>query len=240
MNKEEEFIKGLYDEANNQLNEVYKEQKSNRDDLLNEIAGILLAYTIVKDIMGMSKQEISKEFNRLSKIIVQSSKGQAKLTESVMTEILTNTSKSTFNFYSYNAKLKDVQKIINDNFKGKHFSERIWDNETEVAKHLHKQVNDFLQGKINVNQIKKDIEKTFNNNAYEVRRLVETEVNRVSGSSFDRFCKETDVKRVRYDATLDSNLCSDCGQYNDEIYDFDKKIELPRHPLCRCHYSVVD
>ena len=231
MNKEEEFIKGLYDEANNQLNEVYKEQKANRDDLLSEIAGILLTYTIINDVMSMSKQESSKEFNRLSKIIVQFSKGQAKLTEGILTDILTNTAKNTFDFYSYNAKLKDVQDIINNNFKGKHFSERVWDNETEVAKHLRKQVNDFLQGKINVNQIKKDIEKTFNNSAYEVRRLVETEVNRCSNSAFDRFCIETDVKKVRYNATLDSKLCSDCGQYHNKIFDFNNKIKLPRHPF---------
>ena len=231
MNKEEEFIQGLYDDANNKLNEVYIEQKSNRDDLLNDIAGILLTYTITKDIMGMSKQESSKEFSRLSKTIIQSSKGQAKLTESVITEILTATSKNTFSFYSYNAKLKDVQRIVDSNFKGKHFSERVWDNETEVAKHLHKQVNDFLQGKINVNQIKKEIEKTYNNNSYEVRRLVETEVNRCSNSAFDRFCIETDVKKVRYNATLDSKLCSDCGQYHDKIFDFNNKIKLPRHPF---------
>lgn len=240
--KEEElaFIESLYDDSNEQLNEVYREQKNNKDKLLQLIANIMLTYAIVDTIMNMSKKEKTIELAILTKIITKSSKAQATLTEGVLNAILTNTTKNTFNFYSYNYKLKDVQKIIDANFKGKHFSKRIWDNETETAKHLHKQVNDFLQGKINVNQIKKDIEKTFNNNAYEVRRLVETEVNRVSGSAFDRFCKETDVKRVRYDATLDSNLCSDCGQYNDVIFDFDKKIELPKHPLCRCHYSIVD
>ena len=34
------------------------------------------------------------------------------------------------------------------------FYERVWENENEVAKYLHKQVNNFLNGKINVNQIK--------------------------------------------------------------------------------------
>lgn len=239
MNKEEEFIQGLYDEANSKLNEVYKGQKSNRDDLLNEIAGILLTYTIVNDIMGMSKQESSKEFNRLSKIIVQFSKGQAKLTESVMTEILTNTSKSTFNFYSYNSKLKDVQKIINDNFKGKHFSKRVWDNETETAKHLHKQVDNFLQGKVNVNQIKKDLERTFNNNAYEVRRLVETEVNRVEDESFRRFCRETGVTKVKRNEILDSKICSQCAELDGQIYNLDNAPGVV-HPLCRGFNTILE
>jgi len=239
MDKEEEFIQGLYDEANNQLNEVYKEQKANRDDLLSEIASILLTYTIVNDIMGMSKQEISREFNRLSKTIVQFSKGQATLTEGILSGILTNTTKNTFDFYGYNAKLKDVQKIIEDNFKGKHFSERVWDNETEVAKHLHKQVNDFLQGKVNVNQIKKDIEKTFNNSAYEVRRLTETEVNRVEDESFRRFCKETGVTKVKRNEILDSKICGQCAELDGQIYNLDNAPGVV-HPLCRGFNSIVD
>lgn len=240
IEEELEFIESLYDDANEQLSKVYEEQKNNRDSLLSEIANIMLTYAIVDTIMDMSKKEKTIELARLTKIITKSSKVQATLTESVLNTILTNTTKNTFNFYSYNAKLKDVQKIIDANFKGKHFSERIWDNETETAKHLYKQINDFLQGKINVNQIKKDLERTFNNSAYEVGRLAETEVSRVSNNAFDRFCIETNVKRVRYDATLDSKLCIDCAQYDNEIFDFDKKIELPKHPKCRCHYSIVD
>ena len=136
--------------------------------------------------------------------------------------------------------MKDVRKIVNANFKGKHFSTRVWTNEKQVAKHLHKQVKQFLDGKINVNQIKKDIEKTYNTNAYNAKRLVETEVNRCSNEAFTRFCKETGVEKVRYNAILDKRLCSDCEEYHDNVYDLNKKIELPRHPLCRCFYTVEE
>ncbi|EPY2275252.1 minor capsid protein, partial [Clostridium sporogenes] len=148
--------------------------------------------------------------------------------------------KNTFNFYSYNANLKDIRKIIESNFKGKHFSTRVWENEKAVGEHLHKQVKQFLDGKINVNQIKKDIEKTFNTNAYNAKRLTETEVNRCSSNAFDRFCIETGVKKVRYNATLDNRLCAICAPDNDKVFDFKNKIELPRHPLCRCFYEIVD
>ena len=92
------------------------------------------------------------------------------------------------------------------NFKGKHFSKRIWSNEKEVANHLHRKVNDFLKGKVNVNQIRKDIEKTFNTSAYNSKRLVTTEVARCSSNAFDRYCKEVGVKKVKYNATLDINM----------------------------------
>ncbi|WP_346890328.1 minor capsid protein [Clostridium sp. UBA1056] len=136
--------------------------------------------------------------------------------------------------------MKDVKKIIDNNFKGKHFSERVWENENEVANHLHKKIDDFLNGKVNVNQIKKDIETTYNTNAYNAKRLTETEVTRCSSNAFDRFCKEAGVKKVRYNATLDSKLCDDCGQYHDKVFNLDKKIDVPRHPLCRCFYTIED
>ncbi|NEZ76201.1 phage head morphogenesis protein, partial [Clostridium botulinum] len=51
MTREEEFVESLYNEANEQLEEVYKEQKKNRDELLQEIALIMLTYTVLDGLM---------------------------------------------------------------------------------------------------------------------------------------------------------------------------------------------
>lgn len=240
MTEEEKFAKNLYDEANEQLKEVYKEQKQNRDELLQAIAMIILTYTVLDGLMSLKSKDKSKEYKRLSKLIKSVTQSQKGTQARVVNKILDNTVKTTFNFYSYNANLKDIRKIIESNFKGKHFSTRVWENEKAVGEHLHKQVKQFLDGKINVNQIKKDIEKTFNTNAYNAKRLTETEVNRCSNNAFDRFCIETGVKKVRYNATLDNRLCPICAPDNDKVFDFKNKIELPRHPLCRCFYEIVD
>lgn len=236
---EVKFIESLYDNANEEIKEIYKEQKQNRDDLLQEIAKILLTYTIVNDIMSMTKNERDKECTRLFSVITTFAKSQAKNTEKVITDILTNTVNNTYDFYSYNAKLKDVKAIIDANYKDKHFSTRVWDNETEVAKQLHIQTQEFLKGNINVNQIKKDIETTFNTNAYNAKRLTETEVSRCSNSAFDRFCIETDVKKLRYKATL-CRTCDECMSYHNKIFDFRNKIEIPKHPICHCYYEIVE
>ncbi|WP_287165273.1 minor capsid protein [Clostridium sp.] len=240
MTEDERFYKSIYDEANEQLKEVYKEQKQNRDELLQAIAMIILTYTGLDGIMSIKNKDKNKENKRLSNIILSFANSQGSTQERVLKDELNNTVKNTFNFYSYNANLKDVRKIIESNFNGKHFSTRVWENEKAVGEHLHKQVKQFLDGKINVNQIKKDIEKTFNTSAYNAKRLVETEVNRCSSNAFDRFCKETGVKKVRYNAILDRRLCSDCAQYHDKVFNFNDKIELPRHPLCRCFYEIED
>ncbi len=56
MTREEEFSQGLYDEANEQLKEVYKEQKQNKDELLREIALIMFTYTIIDGLMSLKSK----------------------------------------------------------------------------------------------------------------------------------------------------------------------------------------
>ncbi|MDI9215955.1 minor capsid protein [Clostridium tertium] len=240
MTKEELFIESLYKLAEKQLKKIYKHKRLNRDVLLQEVANILLTYTIANDVMVMDRATIDKEYNKMSKLVNDIAKGEAATQEKIIEELLSTVVKETFSFYNYNKGFKDVKKIIEDNFKGKHFSERIWSNEKEVANHLDKKVKDFLKGKVNVNQIRKDIEKTFNASAYNSKRLVETEVSRVSSNAFDRYCEETGVKKVRYNATLDSKLCDDCGKYHDKVFDIKDKLETPRHPCCRCFYTIEE
>ncbi|MCR1933533.1 minor capsid protein [Clostridium tepidum] len=239
MTDEEKFIKSLYDEANEQLKEVYKEQKENRDELLKEIALIMLTYTVLDGLMSIKRGDKRKEYKRLSKLITSTTQSQKGTQTRVINNILNNTVENTFNFYSYNASLKDVKKIIENNFKGKHFSKRVWDNEKKVAEHLHKQVKNFLDGKVNVNQIKKDIEKTFNSNAYEAKRLTETEVNRCEDEAFRKFCKEVGVKKVRRNEILDYRTCSTCAELHGKVYDVDNAPGVV-HPLCRGFNTIEE
>ncbi|NME66047.1 minor capsid protein [Clostridium cadaveris] len=236
----QDFIEGLYDENENGLRDTYRQKKESRDELLKAIAIIMLSYNIVDGVMSLSRKDFLKESNNIKKLIKSLTLGDITQMQDNTNNILKNTAESVFDFYSYNHDLKDVEKIIKDGFKGKHFSDRIWDNEQAVANRLNKQCQDFLQGKINVNQIKNDIEKTYNTSAYNAKRLVETEVSRCSNQSFIRFCNETGVEKVRYNSVLDANTCNDCSQYNGRIYDLDKAPELPRHPLCRCFYEISD
>ena len=236
----QDFVESLYADMEKQLNDTYKQKKENRDELLKAIAMIMLTYTIVDNVMSLSKSDYDKQYNLLLSLITKLSRSDIEQITTNATNILKNTVKNTFDFYSYNHNLKDVEKIINQNFKGKHFSSRVWDNEQEVAKKLLKQCQDFLRGKINVNQIEKEIKDTYNTSSYNAKRLVETEVSRCHNEAFYKFCEETGVKKVKYNAVLDSRTCEDCSQYDGKIYDYDKKIDLNRHPMCRCFYEIYE
>ncbi|WP_462392157.1 hypothetical protein [Clostridium cadaveris] len=53
----EKFVQGLYDDAEEELKEVYKQQGTNMRELLNEIAMILLTYNIVDNVLNLSNKE---------------------------------------------------------------------------------------------------------------------------------------------------------------------------------------
>lgn len=239
MTDEEKFIESLYDEANEELKEVYRQQKESRDEILQEIAIIMLAYTVLDGLMDIKKNDKDKIYKKLSVLIVTNYKNISNKEVEVLNNILESTVRKTFKFYSYNADLREVRKIIEANFKGKHFSSRVWDNEQEVAKKLQSQIKKFLDGKINVNQIKKDIEKTFNTSAYNAKRLVTTEVNRCQNEAFMSFCKETGVKKVKRNETLDSRTCEECRSFHGKIFDLDEAPGII-HPMCRGFNEVYE
>ena len=232
MTDEEKFVEDLYEEANEQLKEVYKEQKEIRNELLQEIAMIMLTYTIIDGVMSISSPNKDSVYKKISKMIIIRQQYSSKKEIEILNNILESTVKKTFNFYSYNADLKDIRKIIESNFKGKHFSERVWSNEKNVANYLNKQIKSFVNGRVNVNQIKKDIEKTFNVSAYNAKRLVTTEVSRCQNEAFISFCKETGVKKIKRNETLDSKTCEECRSLHGKIYDLDKAPGII-HPMCR-------
>lgn len=239
MTDEEKFIESLYKEAEDELNEVYGQQKESRDELLKEIAMIMLTYTILDGLMNIKKNDKDEIYKKLSELIIINYKIISNKEIEVLNNILEVTVKKTFNFYSYNAGLKDIRRIVESNFKGKSFSKRVWSNEKAVANYLNRQIKNFINGRINVNHIKKDIEKTFNVGAYNAKRLTITEVTRCQNEAFRKLCKETNVKKIKRNAILDSKTCDDCYHLNGKIYNL-KDMPQISHPMCRCFYEVYE
>lgn len=241
MNKID-FIKSMYRMSNVELNNLYRNLRNSRNKLLQEIANIILNYTVENNIMVMSisqKNNLLKELtDEVNSFLKDKCTEEIKITNVVLEIVINETFK--YHKWNYNIGFDDVRKIINNSFKGKHFSTRVWDEEVKVAEKLHRQIKDFLYGKINVNQIRKEIENTFNSSAYNAKRLVETEVGRVHDESFKKFCSETGVERVKRNEILDAKTCNDCAEYDGEIYELDKAPILPVHPMCRGFYEIVD
>ncbi|MBY6789217.1 phage head morphogenesis protein [Clostridium botulinum] len=251
IDKQLEFTEELYNKADEQLKEVYKAQLSNRNEILTEIANTMLSYNIADSKLSISIVEKKKLKEKLSKVIrdkIQQELGnETKLTDG----ILKSTGKEKYNtnnyLYSlgvdYNLKPVDndtLEKIINVKVEEKTWSDRLWNNKSDLQKDLKLEIEDFLNGKTSVNEIEAKIKKKYNSNAYNTKRLVQDNVARIQESMNDVWREEHNIKRVLYMATLCHNTCGNCGQYDGKDYPVDKKpILLPQHPFCHCTYVNI-
>ena len=238
MDKNEEFYSSLYEDVENELKEVYKAHNEVKNDFLKDIAMLVITYKVIDTVLDMNKKDQLKESQYFLKVLSNFGEKEAETVDKKIKNVLISSIEKACDHYSYNINRKDVLKIVNEAFKGKTFSERVWDNQQEVVNLMQKTINDFLKGNINISQIKSIIEKQFNNNAFQINRLVNTEVARAVNSAFDEMCKATGVKKVKYNSILEKNTCPVCESRHGNVYKFENKPEIPNHPQCKCFYEI--
>ena len=117
-----EFVENLFKNSSSELKDLYKNQYLIERDIKDEIQRIMYIYTIENDVINMSRAEQQKEIKKLDKMIDD----------------------------FYNADKKEITDIVKRTYKGRHFSENVWNDETETAKYMKKQLFDFIKGKVNV------------------------------------------------------------------------------------------
>lgn len=243
-----EFAKELYDQTESKLKEAYNGQIKNRNDLLNQIAKILLSYNIDDNILNINAADKKKLYLELSDLIIKNIKSELNVETILTKDILTNAAKEKFNtnnyVYSLGAdfeitQLSDevLEKIISTKVDDKLWSDRLYDNKNEMCNVLQKEVEKFLKGETNVNQIGQKITNKYDINAHETKRLIQDNICRVQEGANDVWQHEHGIKKVMYMATLDGKVCSRCAKYDTEVFDTDEKpVQIPQHPFCRCVY----
>lgn len=232
------FIKGLYDEANKKIEEILEEHKSNKDELLKEIAFVLLIYKISDNIMKLNDIEKLKLNKKFLSIISKFFNKQVKLTDKIITEILKETSQNTYDFYGEKYTQKDIEDIVNRKYKGEVYTQRIKDNENKIANKLNNDIQDFIDGNIDVNTIKDNIEETYKENDFDVRRLTESEVNRTENVAFILLAKEAGIKSIYRHEVLDNKICLDCMAIANQVFDIDEAPDGAIHSFCRGWNSI--
>lgn len=248
------FADEIYKKSYSKILNIQKEQKKNRDDLLSQIAKILLSYNIIDSTLSLTTIEYKILYSNLEKIIDTIIKNELKDEQYIMKEILSDTCLDKYNTNNYiyslgknfkltQVDLKTLDKIINRKIKEKVWSDRLWNNKNEVAKDLKLQVKKFLKGDINVNEIEKVIKTKYNANAFNTDRLVRTEITRVQSESNEYWAKDHDIKQQLFLGTLDSKTSNICRTKDGLVFDIDdtNKPIPPLHPHCRsCLVNIID
>jgi SPP1 gp7 family putative phage head morphogenesis protein len=246
------FAEEIYNNADEQSKEMYKQQKKDMESLLDYIAKVLLGYTILDTILSLNSTEkikLRKEFNT---IINDISSGQFKQEKSIMQNIFELSVKDKYYSDAYvmdlgvNFKLKkltdkQIKEVVDNTIKGELWSSRLWSNKKELEGVLKVEVERFLQGNTNANKIQKVVQDKFNQNAFNTRRLVQTEVARCQNQANDVFAKEHGIEKQMFTATLDGKTSDFCRSHDGKIYKIDDpdKVFLPHHPFERSCYINV-
>lgn len=242
------FTEELNNQADEQILELHKEQKENRDSILNEIAKIMLSYPISDSIMSIGSSDKVKLKSQLNTLIQNKIQSEVNSETSKTKDVLESTGKNKCDINNYindigmnaNTDIKSVENeilddIINDKVENKTWTDRLWDNKNDLQKDLKGEIDNFLNGRTTVNEIEEKIKKKYNSNAYETKRLVHTEVARVQEESNQVWAKEHNVKYQMFMATLDYKTSERCRSLDGKVFEFadiNKPIP-PLHPFCR-------
>jgi len=241
-----EFAQEIYNQNESKINDILKDQKSNRDEILTQIAKILLSYNISNNVLSLNAAEKAKLYSQLSDLITEKIKSELKNETEATKGILTDVANDKYDTNNYIYSLgkdfnitqlddKQLDEVVNKKLKSELWSDRIYANKNAIAKDLKLQVKKFLKGDINVNDIENVIKTKYNVNATNASRLVNTEITRVQSDANEIWAQEHDIKYQMFMATLDIRTSQICREHDGKVYavdDPDKPIP-PLHPNCR-------
>jgi SPP1 gp7 family putative phage head morphogenesis protein len=237
--QQEKANKHVFDAAVFSMRPVYKKQKKALDEF-EAVIGMLYIHYAVKGLIKPNKAQrraiLAEVGSKLNQIY--SSLGSNEV--DTVTDILRTGAEDMYKQYSSllnapklaQASEKTINSIINTPIDETLFSDRIWANKEDLIKRLRQAINDIMQGNTTIDQAGKEIEKIFNVQAYQSKRLVETEITRIQAQAMKNIAKILGTK-VMWSATFE-NTCEECAELDSEIFDIDKVPAIPVHPNCRC------
>jgi len=252
MKLQQYFTKEIYDKYDSLISRIATIQNKTKAAITDELGRTLLTYMIKDGFLDLQNTDrilLKSKFEALiNKAFIEEINSETNICNDIHVNVAND--KYYTNCYIFSKgidyTLKPLhnnllKKIVEQKIDGKTFSDRIWDNKNKVAKEIKLEVNKFLNGETDVNDISKVIEKKFNANRYNSTRLVRDSIGRVQEGANEVWRKQHDIKYVLWDATLDKRTCSDCGSLDGNTYESDNAPDCPRHVLCRCTLiSLVD
>ena len=238
--KKSKYIKQLYDETEEQLEEVYKVHKDNKKKLEEKVGLILLTYTIVKTLVTMSSKDQAKEQKEFDKLLKSMYLAVGTASIIATDKILEDQTKKMYEFLGVTRSKQDIRNFVKKAFNNETYSKRIWKNEDKVKAALKIEFTKFLKGETNVNNIKDKFNKIFKAQKYNIDRLVDTELTRVINMALLDSYEQQGVTHVRWCSVLEEGTCADCRDLDGTVF----KIEdahglIPAHPNCKCYWERV-
>lgn len=250
---EKEFLK-MVDElfvlSDKEHREVLKLYRKHRDNIKRLVAELFMKYGVDGKVNVSDIPKIERQIQEEIRSIAVS---EVAIVTTILATVFAHAyyrtayeiEKSIGVTISFSLLRKEViDEIINFNWSGIPFSQRIWDNTNALVNALRTELYLGIQQGESIDKIAKRIDMQFNSKAYQSQRLIRTESARVISSAQEKIYAESNVvKYLMYTATLDNRTSETCRSRDGKKWRIDdpKRPVIPAHPNCRsCWIPVIE
>ena len=125
--------------------------------------------------------------------------------------------------------------IINAEFRGVEFSERVWQNQKELQHGLENTIRrTIIRGenpRVAGRELRQYVNKEFENKKYAADRIAITETARVQTDIGEQAHKDAGITQFTWVA--ESSACDDCASFDGKVYNYsdDSAPRSPYHPF---------
>jgi SPP1 gp7 family putative phage head morphogenesis protein len=182
------------------------------------------------------QETISKEIYKIGKLEIEST--QLTLLDSYK-EIYLKTNEKLGIDTSWTILNENFAKeVVNANFKGAKYSDRIWDNKSKLKQQLEKNIVDTVIAGQSKDKAVKAIIDRFGVAFSDSDRIIRTETMRVLNDGQKQSYKDNGYTKVEWLVEDDDRLCDECSPLDGKIFDINAVPSLI-HPNCRCTFVAV-
>ncbi len=133
--------------------------------------------------------------------------------------------------------VEKIEEILKNNWSGKHYSERVWNNTEILASKLEETItNGLMQGK-NSRKMALELEELSQYGKMASERLIRTETTYIANKAELESYLQCDIDKYVFVATLDLRTSSMCREHDGKVYEVSKGVPgenlPPLHPYCR-------
>lgn len=220
-----------YKQASNTIeNEIAKLYAKMLAD--GEISSALYSFSRYRNL----QEAIEKEMYKLGKLEIEST--QLTLLDSYK-EIYHKTNEKLGIATDWTILNENFAKeIVNANFKGANYSDRIWTNKTKLKQQLEKNIVDtVIAGKSKDKAVKAIVDR-FGVAFSDSDRIVRTETMRVLNDGQKQSYINNGYTKVEWLVEDDDRLCDECSPLDGRIFNINAVPSI-MHPNCRCTFIPV-
>lgn len=135
------------------------------------------------------------------------------------------------NFAQFNK--ETISSIVNANFKGGSWSDRIWNNQDKLREQLQNKVIESVVIGRDVRKVSKELARRMEVSLSDSKRIIRTETMRVLNDGCINAAKDRGYTHVEWLAENDERLCDVCSGMDGKIFPINEAPSI-NHPNCRC------